>query len=215
MVITAHFIDDDWNLHERILNFCQIANHKGDTIGRAIEKCLEGWGIDKLFTVTVDNASSNDVAIAYLVKKFKARNWLVLDGEFIHIKCCAHILNLIVSDALKGLHVSIIQIRNVVKYGRLSPARLQIFKDFVKEDNMSTKNCLMMDVPTRWNSTFTMLDGAIKCQKTFERLEEHDSSYLPKDDIPTAEDWDNAKVLEFLEEDCAKIWTNKVEDAFR
>ncbi|KAA0068144.1 zinc finger BED domain-containing protein RICESLEEPER 2-like isoform X3 [Cucumis melo var. makuwa] len=33
----------------------------------------------KLFTVTVDNASSNDVAIAYLVKKFKARNGLVLD----------------------------------------------------------------------------------------------------------------------------------------
>ncbi|KAA0062657.1 zinc finger BED domain-containing protein RICESLEEPER 2-like [Cucumis melo var. makuwa] len=53
-----------------------------------------------------------------------------------------------------------------------------------------------MDVPTRWNSTFTMLDGAIKCQKTFEILEEHDSSYLPKDDIPTTEDWDNAKVFE-------------------
>nr|ADN33674.1 transposase [Cucumis melo subsp. melo] len=52
-----------------------------------------------------------------------------------------------------------------------------------------------MDVPTRWNSTFTMLDGAIKCQKTFERLEEHDPSYLPKDDIPTTEDWDNAKVF--------------------
>ncbi|KAA0064103.1 zinc finger BED domain-containing protein RICESLEEPER 2-like [Cucumis melo var. makuwa] len=60
---------------------------------------------------------------------------------------------------------------------------------------MSTRNCLTMDVPTRWNSTFTMLDGAIKCKKTFERLEEHDPSYLPKDDIPTAEDWDNAKVF--------------------
>ncbi|KAA0038238.1 zinc finger BED domain-containing protein RICESLEEPER 2-like isoform X3 [Cucumis melo var. makuwa] len=33
----------------------------------------------RLFTVTVDNASSNDVAIAYLVKKFKGRNGLVLD----------------------------------------------------------------------------------------------------------------------------------------
>ncbi|KAA0060372.1 putative transposase [Cucumis melo var. makuwa] len=171
------------------------ANHKGDTIGRAIEKCLEGWGIDRLFTVTIDNASSNDVVIAYLVKKFKGRNGLVLDGEFIHIRCCAHILNLIVSDALKDLHVSIIRIRNVVKYVRSSPARLQIFKDFAKEDKMSTKNCLTMDVPTRWNSTFTMLDGAIKCQKTFERLEEHDPSYLPKDDIPTTEDWDNAKVF--------------------
>ncbi|KAL4021214.1 hypothetical protein IC575_020006 [Cucumis melo] len=195
MVITAHFIDDDWNLHKRILNFCQVANHKGDTIGRAIEKCLEGWGIDRLFTVTVDNASSNDVAIAYLVKKFKGRNGLVLDGEFIHIRCCAHILNLIVSDALKDLYVSIIRIRNAVKYVRSSPARLQIFKDFAKEDKMSTKNCLTMDVPTRWNSTFTMLDGAIKCQKTFERLEEHDPSYLLKDDIPTTEDWDNAKVF--------------------
>ncbi|KAA0048579.1 putative transposase [Cucumis melo var. makuwa] len=195
MVITAHFIDDDWNLHKRILNFCQVANHKGDTIGRAIEKCLEGWGIDRLFTVTADNASSNDVAIAYLVKKFKGRNGLVLDGEFIHIRCCAHMLNLIVSDALKDLYVSIIRIRNAVKYVRSSPARLQIFKDFAKEDKMSTKNCLTMDVPTRWNSTFTMLDGAIKCQKTFERLEEHYPSYLPKDDIPTTEDWDNAKVF--------------------
>ena len=36
MVITADFIDDDWNLNKRILNFCQIANHKGDTIGRSI-----------------------------------------------------------------------------------------------------------------------------------------------------------------------------------
>ncbi|XP_050946530.1 zinc finger BED domain-containing protein RICESLEEPER 2-like [Cucumis melo] len=137
--------------------------------------------------------------IAYLVKKFKGRNGLVLDGEFIHIRCCAHYLNLIVSDALKDLHVSIIRIRNAVKYVRSCPARLQIFKDFAKEDKMSTKNCLTMDVPRRWNYTFTMLDGAIKCQKTFERLEEHDPSYLPKDDIPTTEDWDNAKVfLKFL-----------------
>ena len=110
-------------------------------------------------------------------------------------RCCAHILNLIVSDVLKDFHVSIIRIRNVVKYVRSSHARLQIFKDFANEDKMSTKNCLTMDVPTRWNSTFTMLDGAIKCQKTFERLEEHNPSYLPKDDIPAVEDWDNAKVF--------------------
>uniref|UniRef100_A0A9I9E8G0 HAT C-terminal dimerisation domain-containing protein n=1 Tax=Cucumis melo TaxID=3656 RepID=A0A9I9E8G0_CUCME len=106
------------------------------------------------------------------------------------------------------------------RYVRSSPARLQIFKDFAKEDKMSTKNCLTMDVLTRWNSTFTMLDGAIKCKNFFERLEEHDPSYLPKDDIPTTEDWDNAKVVgkflkTFSEEDCAKIWTNKVEEAFR
>ncbi|KAG8489788.1 hypothetical protein CXB51_017955 [Gossypium anomalum] len=35
-------------------------SHKGESIGIVIEKCLLNWGIDKLFTVTVDNASSND-----------------------------------------------------------------------------------------------------------------------------------------------------------
>ena len=109
MVITAHFIDDDWNLHKRILNFCQIANHKRDTIGRAIENCLEGWGIDRLFAITVDNANSNDVAFAYLVKKFRGKNGLVLEGQFIHVRCCAHILNFIVSDALKDFHGSVIR----------------------------------------------------------------------------------------------------------
>ncbi|KAG8491680.1 hypothetical protein CXB51_014944 [Gossypium anomalum] len=38
-------------------------SHKGESIGMVIEKCLLNWGIDKLFTVIVDNASSNDVAI--------------------------------------------------------------------------------------------------------------------------------------------------------
>ncbi|XP_022155174.1 zinc finger BED domain-containing protein RICESLEEPER 2-like [Momordica charantia] len=195
MVITAHFIDGDWNLHKRILNFCQIANHKGDTIGRAIEKCLQSWDIDKIFTVTVDNASSNDGAMTYLTRKLKERNVLVLDGEFLHVRCCAHILNLIVGDALKDLHVSIVRIRNAVKYVRSSPTRLQIFKDFAKEDSISTKSCLTMDVPTRWNSTFTMLDGAIKFKRTFERLEDHDRNYIAEGDRPTNEDWDNARVF--------------------
>ena len=120
--------------------------------------------------------------------------WYLMMNLFT-LDVCAHILNLIVSDALKDLHVSIIRIRNVMKYDRPSPARLQIFKDFANEDKMSTKNCLTMDVPTRWNSTFTMLDGAIECQKTFERLEEHDPSYLPKDDISIVEDWDTTKMF--------------------
>ena len=40
MAVTAHFIDGDWTYQKKILNFCPIANHKGDTIGRAVESCL-------------------------------------------------------------------------------------------------------------------------------------------------------------------------------
>ena len=40
MSLTGHFIDDNWKLHKRILNFCQVEDHKGETIGRKIEMCL-------------------------------------------------------------------------------------------------------------------------------------------------------------------------------
>ena len=40
MSLTCHFIDDAWKLHKRILNFCQVEDHKGETIGRKIEMSL-------------------------------------------------------------------------------------------------------------------------------------------------------------------------------
>lgn len=69
MCLTAHFIDKNWKLHKRILNFCPITSHKGEGISLAIENCLRGWGIDRIFTITVDNESSNDVAINSFKRK--------------------------------------------------------------------------------------------------------------------------------------------------
>ncbi|KAK9175019.1 hypothetical protein WN944_027023 [Citrus x changshan-huyou] len=59
MVITSHFIDQDWQLRRRIISFNTISYHKGETIGKQLEKCLLDWGIEWVFTVSVDNASAN------------------------------------------------------------------------------------------------------------------------------------------------------------
>ena len=40
MVLTAHFIDDKWEMHKRIINFCIISSHSGNSIGLLIEACL-------------------------------------------------------------------------------------------------------------------------------------------------------------------------------
>jgi len=66
-----HFIDDAWKLHKRILNFCQVEDHKGETIGGKIKMSLHKWGIDGIFTLTVDNASSNLTTIKFLQKSSK------------------------------------------------------------------------------------------------------------------------------------------------
>ena len=40
MCITAHWIDREWKLQKRIINFCQISDHKGETIGKELEACI-------------------------------------------------------------------------------------------------------------------------------------------------------------------------------
>ena len=69
MCLTAHYIDNTWILKKKIINFRPISSHKGDAIVVAIEKCLMGWELDRVFTLTMDNASSNDVVVANFKKK--------------------------------------------------------------------------------------------------------------------------------------------------
>ncbi|KAL1223809.1 putative AC transposase [Cardamine amara subsp. amara] len=129
MCLTAHYIDEKWRLHKRIINFCIVDNHAGETVGKMVEKCCIFWGIKRVFTITVDNASSNDLALKYLKKKLTSWGTTVLGGEFLHMRCGAHILGLIVKDGLKEAHGSIFRIRSAVRYVRSSPSRLKMFKE--------------------------------------------------------------------------------------
>lgn len=87
MCLTAHFINSEWKLQKKILNFCQIPDHKEKTIGKMVEVCLINWGIKKVLSLTVDNANSNDVAVSYVKTRLRDGNGYVLDGEFLHMQC--------------------------------------------------------------------------------------------------------------------------------
>ena len=131
MVVIAQFTDGDWTYQKNILNFYPMANHKGNTISRAVESCLLKWGIDRLFTITMDNASSNEVGIDYVKKKTKERDSSVLGGEFMHIRCCAHTLNLIMQSELRSIHESIAKHWNAVRYVKASLERFEKFQECV------------------------------------------------------------------------------------
>ncbi|RXH83006.1 hypothetical protein DVH24_003504 [Malus domestica] len=94
MVVTSYFLDNNWTLHKRILNFVQITFHKDDGIGRCLEVCLKDWGIDKVFSITIDNASANDTVIAYIKRRLKSNGTVLLDGAHLHMRCACHVLNL-------------------------------------------------------------------------------------------------------------------------
>uniref|UniRef100_A0A803MFV7 Zinc finger BED domain-containing protein RICESLEEPER 2-like n=1 Tax=Chenopodium quinoa TaxID=63459 RepID=A0A803MFV7_CHEQI len=196
MCLTAHFIDNDWKLNKKIINFCPISSHKGEAIGKAVEACLEYWGIDdKLFTVTVDNASSNDVACAHLSRMVR-RTGCINDGKNLHVRCIAHIINLIVWDGIREHGVCIDRVRNAVKYVKNSPARILRFKDLVQKANIDSKSSLSFDVPTRWNSTYIMLETALKYRRVFSGLSLPDGEDLNDNERPPEpEDWEKVERL--------------------
>ncbi|KAL4615316.1 hypothetical protein ACB092_07G115000 [Castanea dentata] len=177
MCLKCHFIDDAWKLHKRILNFCQVEDHKGETIGRKIEMSLREWGIDGIFTLTVDNASSNLTTIKFLQRVTKDWNGTVLGNEYMHMRCCAHILNLIVGEGLKEIDVFVAMVREAVRYVKSSPNRSQTFRSFMERLGMESKSLLSLDVPTKWNLTYIMLETAEKFEKVFLRMDFEDDGY--------------------------------------
>lgn len=147
MVITAHWIDVDWKLNSRVLNFCNVPPpHSGYVIADSLYKCLLDWGIeDKIGTVTVDNAKANDVAIKTLKDSFSLRNSkpLPVNGKLFHVRCCAHILNLCVQDGLKPIKEIVNRIRDEVKYVCASEGRLIKFAEIAKLLQLKSKKLIL------------------------------------------------------------------------
>ncbi|GMI86360.1 DAYSLEEPER [Hibiscus trionum] len=199
MVLTAHWVDDDWLLQKRIINFCPISAHRGESIGQALEKCIRDWEIERVFTVTVDNASANGVGIEYLRKKLNHRNTCVANGKYMHMRCVAHVINLIVQEGVKHASGSVDRVRAAVRYIRASPLRMKKFYDRAKEEMIDTKARLQLDVPTRWNSTYMMLDVAAKYEHAFDSYVRDDNSFFLDltvgDGVPTFDDWENVRKI--------------------
>ncbi|KAH0661760.1 hypothetical protein KY284_026691 [Solanum tuberosum] len=91
--------------------------------------------------VTLDNAFANDAAINHL----KAQG---LDEQI----------------------ESISRITNALKYVKSSASRFASFKSYVEKAKIDTHGVLSLDVETRWNSTYTMLETAVNFEKAFARM---------------------------------------------
>ena len=59
----------------------------------------------KISTITVDNRSSNDGMIDIICEKLSLNNYLLLNGKVFHMRCAAHILNLVMKEGLDVIRV--------------------------------------------------------------------------------------------------------------
>ncbi|XP_043717699.1 zinc finger BED domain-containing protein RICESLEEPER 2-like [Telopea speciosissima] len=196
--LTGHYIDKDWVLHKKLLKFCIMPPpHTGINICEMVSKILSEWGIDrKLFSITLDNATSNFSFVELLKKNLNLKNALLCKGEFFHNRCCAHILSLIVQDGLKHIDKSVALIRSSIAYVKGSQARKMKFLDIYKQLSLPSSKGLHGDVTTRWNSTYIMLNSALFYRKAFENLGLVEDNYKT---CPDSDQWLKIeKLMDFL-----------------
>jgi hypothetical protein len=151
--------------------------------------------MDKLEFVTVDNASSNDVAILRLscVLKDRSKNPPLLKCKLIHVRCAAHVINLIVKDWLKEISEAITRLCESVQYIKSTPSRKQGFQEAINLSHMSNQARPSVDFPTRWNSTYLMLKSPIPYKKAFEILSDQDANFSV---CLSTDHWKEIKVME-------------------
>lgn len=144
----------------------------------------------KLTTITGDNASNNEKMVSILSQNLRQKLGVypLFRGSESYVRCLAHILNLIVKDILETLksgnveeaHVMcdhfkegeqlsvgsqepLARIRILALWIHRSPQQRQKWNEVCRIIDLSSKY-IEYDVDTRWNSTFRMLDDALKAR---------------------------------------------------
>ncbi|KAL4595873.1 hypothetical protein ACB092_12G124000 [Castanea dentata] len=177
MVVTAHFIDE--------FIYMPSPYTKEVFFSVILDNLLE-WNIDrKLSTMTMDNCSTNSLVIKIILDKLQC-GVLIMRGSMLHMRCAAHVRNLIVQDGLDVIGSCIEKVRKNVRFWTASTKRRQKFKETARQAHVECTKELALDcwqcftrlqsysqVPHTLQLIFSFLSDVIRSM-TFKMLEKFD-----------------------------------------
>jgi len=119
--------------------------HTSQVLAELLVECLMDWNLDrKVSTLTVDNCTTNGAMIDRILDKLSSRS-LILGGQLFHMRCCAHILNLIVKDGLSIIANVIEKVRDNANFWTATPKREEKFIETGAQLNIQFKRKLVVD----------------------------------------------------------------------
>jgi hypothetical protein len=136
--------------------------------------------------------------------RFSARQGTAFIAKYFHVRCCAHIINLVVKDGTAVLESLISNLRSTVKYIKKSPSRLHKFVEICRSLALKIGEGLSLDVSTRWSSTYKMLHTSVAYKEAIQTYADADLNYKWE---PTAEEWDLFVAIEPILASLAKVTT--------
>jgi hypothetical protein len=132
-----------------------------------------------------DDLAKNKAAIEGKLPLFSC----MLKGKLIHMRCAAHILNLIVKDGMSVMEKGIDNLHDSVAYWSGTPKRHEKFEKMTSQMKGKYDKRIALDCKTRWNSTYIMLSTALIYQDVFDRLASRTTC------VPSEDDWKFAREL--------------------
>jgi hypothetical protein len=205
ITVVAHYITSEWELKKAVVGFKLIeVTHSGINIAEIIAGVLGDWGLlDKVFSVSLDNASANTSAMltlspllaGYLGYDIDPLNPSKKIYHVVHQRCACHILNLIVKSGLKRLKPHIEVFRSAINFLNSSNHRIAQFKNYCIAKGVRPRK-FALDMDVRWNSTYLMLKHLMPYRSVFSVFINSQSGYP----LLNEQHWYIAdKVLQFLE----------------
>ncbi|GBC13304.1 zinc finger BED domain-containing protein RICESLEEPER 2-like [Rhizophagus irregularis DAOM 181602=DAOM 197198] len=197
--ITIHYVDLDWKLQNFLLDIIPFKiRHTGTNIAQEIKRTLEEFNIfDRIIALTTDNESAMIVCGREIALTIEDE---ISSMTFSHCRCAAHVLNLGVQEGLKLINDSVKKARKLMKSIKNSTRLCDELRLLCDLKNMKYLKPLI-DIVTRWNSTFYMLRWLEALEPALVLLVADNRSisiYYPNDD-----DWiaikDTLLLLELLE----------------
>lgn len=185
ITVTAHFITDNWQLESHVLQMrAMFESHTGANVAELLQEVAEEWQCTSKDLVLVTDNAANMVVAAHL-------------GNFLHMRCYAHTLNLASQRALKVSAVSRLlgRIRCIAMFFHRSTTAKHQLQEKQKLLGLPCHK-LKIDVSTRWNSTYEMVDRFLEQQPAVcaallspvVRRAETDVCTLSEADVSNAED---------------------------
>ena len=180
--------------------------HTSENIAERISAVVDEFGLtDKVFSITLENASSNFKAMNELTPLFAS--YLGLDPSpepqdpsnrtysLVHQRCACHIINLIVKSGLKRLKPYLEDFRTAINFLNSSNQRIGMFKNYCVDQSVRPRK-FALDMDFRWNSTYLMLKHLLPYGQVFTVFinSNYGSSLLSTNHWCVA-----GKILEFLE----------------
>ena len=153
---TAHFITSEWELSSCVLQTLHFPeSHTGVHISEKLKEICSNFNVpyDKVVAVVHDQGSNMQASLRILHD----------DSGWASVNCAAHTLQLCVNEGLqiRSIAALLASGRKLVGHFKHSSKATAALAQKQKQMNMPVKR-LIQDCPTRWNSSFYMLERILE-----------------------------------------------------